>query len=245
MIIGGEISAYYPYYYDDYYRYRESERFIDRVILYSAGGIATLVITAYLYGRESNGSAIGRVNKLYSNVYYQAAQHANSLVSFAQNADISADNREQLFRARYMMAARYKSWVKPWDWSSGMQKAYEKIRVATILGCYLPLMLKTETLTGEDMSKFARETFAVMSKYPCIVCVASLDEDIVYVRNQISGAGRLVKPELIPLLQQLLPVLEQGRSLLRSEKEYLDEVRTKTTHDNQETQMLISSLCRR
>jgi len=216
----------------------------DRFLFYALGGCTTLLIGAYLYERESNDSVINRVDNFY-NYYVQYLESKDScdIASLVQdsNKTVAVCVREAIFRLRACMNNRYGSWVKPWDWSSSMLLAYKKIQLVTLLCGYIPLLHKAELLKGEDVASFARETFAGMSMYPCITCLYNLEQDIVYARQE---RYNIRNHHLLPVIDQVLSILERARTVLRSERDYLGELQAKKGHDLQ-MQILLASLNRR
>jgi hypothetical protein len=236
LMIVGETQSYN----DGYYYRSDFDRKVDRFLLYTAGGCAALIVGTYLCCRESNGSIIARVHNFYAPVCHLASFNLDSVDSFVENVESTACTRDAIFRLNQCMSNRYASWVKPWDWSSCMQRAYEEIRTVSLFYGYIPLLQKTESLQGEDVLLFARETFAGLTVYPCIMCLNNLWESMEYARQN----RKKFDSRLLPLLDQMLPSLVKAYNLLRSEKEFLEEVRAKKTHDLQNAQ-LCATLSRR
>lgn len=226
-----------------YYVVRESSDFeqkIDRFLTYVVCGAVALSVGVYLCGRESNASVVKNVNQLYESVDFLCQHNLATFDSLIQKDNAFGDCSDVFFTLKQCVENRYGSWIKPWDWSQDMQQAYDKIRLITVLYGYIPLLQKAEALTGENVLQFARETFCYMNQYPCLLCFNNLDQDIQFVHANL----KTIDTRLVPLLKEILPILEKSRKLLRIEKEYLDEARAKTGHGLQEAQLL-ATLCRR
>lgn len=234
LIAASEVQSYG----DRYYIVKKPSKFeqkVDRVLTYTLGGLAVLYVGAYLCGRESNASVTKSVGELYSSVevLYQIENvSVDSLVVLS--SEIFGDYSHVIFRLKQTLQNRYGSWVKPWDWSYDMQQAYEKIRLIELLYGYVPLLQKSNTLKSQDVSQFAREQFSCMSLYPSIFCFGTMLNDMAY------GYEILTKVDirLVPLLKDVLSVLEKARKLLQADKEYLEEVRARKSQGLQEAQLL-------
>lgn len=244
LLIGAETIFCYDFAGFDsrgtFYRIQRDRSFLDKYGKYIFGGCTALVVSVYLWNRESNGNVECRVNGLYGLICRELKKDGITIDTFAQKADISVAQRETIFQLKKCVINRYGSWLKPWDWTAGMQKAYQNITAISALYGYLPLLLKHETLTGEDVLHFARESFVFMTQYPCIICLRNLEHDVDYLHNNMNSYNSSVGC----MLSKVLPILERAKNILRSEKELLDEMKAKTTHDLQHAQLL-ATLSRR
>lgn len=206
----------------------------DLVLLSFLGGCTALAISAYLVLiRESNASVARKACAWYEQVRIDMQKSCNIWPVFAIMSDISIDDRENIFQLKQLLANRYGSWVKPWDWTVQMKKAYDRMTIVAALYGYLPLIQNSPSLMGQDVLYFARETFVGLTKYPCIMCLYNLEHDIVYLKK-ISGS---VNESILSAIKQVIPVLEKAKNLLRAEKELLDEMKIKHTHDLQKQQI--------
>lgn len=239
LMIVGEMQSYKEY----YYVVRKSSDFeekVDRFLTYAVGGMAVLYVGAYLYGRESNANVVRSVDELYKSIDLLYQSDVVTLDSLILNSNFFCDYYDIVFILKKCLQNRYGSWVKPWDWSFDMQQAYAKIRLIALLYGYIPLLEKAKSLKGEDVLQFAREQFSCRSQYPCVFCFESLDSDIAYGYANITTFDA----RLIPVLKEILPMLQKAKKLLQAEKEYLDEARVKIGHGLQEAQLL-ATICRR
>lgn len=206
----------------------------DLVLLSFLGGCTALAISAYLVLiRESNASVARKACAWYEQVRIDMQKSCNIWPVFAIMSDISIDDRENIFQLKQLLANRYGSWVKPWDWTVQMKKAYDRMTIVAALYGYLPLVQNQSFLTGQDVLYFARETFVGLTKYPCIMCLYNLEHDIVYLKN----ISETVNESILGVIKQVIPVLEKAKNLLRAEKELLDEMKIKHTHDLQKQQI--------
>lgn len=204
----------------------------DLVLLSILGGCTALVISVYLVLRESNASVARKACAWYEQVRIDMQKSCNIWPVFTIMADISIDDRENIFQLKQLLANRYGSWVKPWDWTAQMKKAYDRMIIVAALYGYLPLVQNQSFLTGQDVLYFARETFVGLTKYPCIMCLYSLEHDILYLKN----ISETVNESTLSAIKQVIPVLEKAKNLLRAEKELIDEMKIKHTHDLQAQQ---------
>jgi hypothetical protein len=109
-----------------YGRLEPRQSWLDRNAHYIVGGCVGLVVAVYLWNRESNGSVACQVKGFHRDLSCNFNFTTPDLVVALDKNLIGISEREQIFKLKHQMIARYGSWIKPWDWSLSMQKAYEQ-----------------------------------------------------------------------------------------------------------------------
>ncbi len=212
--------------------YVHNQEISDKVFFYGLGTCAVVATAVYWgYFRESNSSIIAKIHRYVHQLDRDMQAVGTDISELAKIASITLWEQEEIFKLRATMDARY-SWIKPWNWSEDMKRAYEQIRVVSVLYGYTPLLKKGQELVADDVLHFARETYNALNAFTYLACEKNLSKDIDYINAYMCNPN--ARQDYQTLCRQLLVKVREFRTLLVASKDYADEIKEKKAYDAQQ-----------
>jgi hypothetical protein len=171
------------------------------------------------------------------NGWYGQLKHciqSNSIKSVdhaALHSCFSLCDRDDIIIMNRWLQDSYGSWFCPWNWTASQKKAQSRVKTVEILTMYSDLLACGDLVTGEKVVTSARNVCSCMSVYPLVDFYQMIECHIAFIKN---GSLDLNDAQVQVLVQSMLPYLEIFKVTLRQEKDYIEELQTKRTHDLQE-----------
>lgn len=123
----------------------------------------------------------------------------------------------------------YNNWLCPWNWTETQKTALIKCQAIATLILYADI-IADGTLTDQEIIQKLQSKFITTSIYPLVQSGIMLDNTLQFIS---SNRFDCCSPKIIKLLKELKPFLISYKNILRSSKDYIQEMQTKKTHDLQ------------
>lgn len=177
-------------------------------IVATVGGTAT-----YWMFRESNASLELQAEGLWNAVYPQLT-HCCSLTDVQSYLyrNIHYKNKIEFLYKR--LDARYGSYFKPWNWTSGMQKAYVKMQLLHVIFDNEGLVRTLMSLNNEQEAVRYMQRLYAHCNYPLIAAESYLSRDLLWLRRGFVHAS------FVGIVEDVLSIALQA---VRSSAAYHDE----------------------
>lgn len=139
----------------------------------------------YLVNREPNVQQVKRALSLWAQMNVQLTR-----IVTLHDVQLFINNFQHL--EQYVVKSytelnnRYGSWVKPWNWTSDMKKAFEKMQLASILFKYQQILTINSGYNEAELLKIATGEYSVMTAYPVCAYVQNLQADMEIVQKFVT-----------------------------------------------------------
>lgn len=201
-----------------------NKQHVEDSIVFIAAGLALSGKIAY--DVSWHGEYASRV----SNCYNQLARcieinNIKTVDNAALETIASKSLKKEVMFLEQSLYNSYGSWVCPWNWTSGQKLIFNQIQVVGILTMYADLTALSNDVTGADVLRNARQTFAGINMFPCVACHEKIVRHISFVKDK-----KYTNCPQQELLNQMLEGLELFAELLSEQPEYSQELQTMKTH---------------
>lgn len=169
----------------------------------------------YIAHRESNMSKVKRAMSLW--MHMNAKLNDIATLQDVQNFVYNFKHLEQSVLDSYTsLNNRYGSWVKPWNWTSEMQKAHTKMKLASMIFSYQDIIIMQHEYNEVDLLKIATADFSTVTAYPVCAYVDKLQSDIEIMKGFASAYNAA---------SVMLRELNKALRIIAGSKDYVEERR--------------------